>query len=1728
MEKAKKKRIALLVASVIYAGFPVLANADNEGIYPVTTEYYETHYGSLLPGSDVYVSEYYADGVNDNRVVSGMSQNGTTLGDMFVKGIDSFYEGNGRGGSARLSGIEANGKYATGMNVNAGDVHLMALGGFGTGEGASASVSAVRLENGSNNTLTMGDLAVDAVATSGSCCGNDGESGIQGNAGLAGTKGLSGENGARVGDAENGQNGDRIRRPAASGADGADGVNGTDGNDGNAGSNGNDGDAGSSGNNGTAGNTGTTGNKGKDGVIFEHGHKGDTGGVGGTGTDGETGGDGKHGDNGDNGDNGANGGNGGNGQDGISGATGRNGNNGTNGGNAAHGNDGKAGLAGTNSTATAGDDGGNATVANAGPAGGSAFASGVTVNQVSGTTISLNNVLLTSVAGMGGQGGDGAQGADGMKGGTGAAGGNGGNGSKAGKAGNAGHGSAGQDGGNGGSGGEGGQGGNGGTGGDGGNGGAGGDGGSGGDGGAGGQGGQGGQGGKGGTVGIHGIHGGDGGTGGRGGNGGDGNDGGDAGNGGQGGKGGKGGVGGLGGNGGNGAIGGNGGNGGNAGMAGNGGNGGNGGAGADGLDGVAGGKAGLSTAGAAGGVGGDAFSVAFSAENSNALMINVSENLSVSSFAGKGGDGGQGADGARGGEGGNGGNGGRGGNGADGSDGGRGGNAGAGGDGGDGGQGGTAGTGGNGGHGGAAGTGGASGTGGAAGTGGTAGLGGAGGEGSKGGTFGIWNGDNGKKGSQGSAGSQGSEGVSGNDGNEGGIGSEGADGADGMSGTIGTGGNGGNGGYAGQASHGGNGGNGGNGGRGGNGGNGADGQSGGDGQAGGTGAAGGHAMAIGVSMENTSMQMSVGGGVYIAAIAGEGGYGGDGGQAGTGGKGGEAGRGGEGGNAGKAGRGGAGGKGASGGEGGDAGYDGDSNLTMADGRDGRHSRNAYKGDDGRNGRRGQPGNNGVKGQDGDYGANGAGGSGGDGGSATAVGFGVTGASSLTLAAGDIDVFAMGGDGGDGGDGAHIPRRRGNHGNWNVNRPAPADNGNAGAGGNASAVGLYAEGASTLLVSASDVTAQAYGGNAGFAGDGRSSSGDGNVGGSAEAYGIVMRGGTDNPLKADITVNSVNASAIAGFSTGDADTAEATAKALEVRNAIVKVSSQEGNDLNFIAKATVAGLPDSTARSLALDVKDSFLILDAGGKQGNKINLTGTLDVANSNLILKSHTVVGNNTDDSSLGRAMTTTPDGKLILDGSTLELAGNLDIGHDLKMTNSTISFYESESNVGTAEHKRQYKSTDYGVITVGSDSAVATPGTFVKDGENTIHMRTDIANNRGDLIHVAGNVTTADNGKVTLKVFDQGMKNGLGSVAGDNVNPLGLIVVSNDGNNLANYSLETGTRYDNTVFNYAYDNIQVAQDQNGHIVLNTLATEDLLVGYELSNGPKTALDSNMAAANVLMRDDTLSKRLGELRDNRKEEGLWARYQYGNTKIDGARKVDQKFNGIQIGFDHAVNPNWRVGGAVGYEHGNNDFVYGDGKTKSKSLSLYATWLADKGHYVDIVLKGAKVDSKYDTWGGTFFQKNHADFDSNAYSLSVEYGYNHEFGNGWFVEPQVQALLGTLGSASYDYGHEDGSMHVNNDSVTTARLRGGLLAGYKMNAKSRIYAKASILHEFDGDVETRITADRKTAKLTDSFGGTYYLYGIGVNFIPTDNMSVYFDLERTANGVSKTDLGVNLGVRYSF
>ena len=122
------------------------------------------------------------------------------------------------------------------------------------------------------------------------------------------------------------------------------------------------------------------------------------------------------------------------------------------------------------------------------------------------------------------------------------------------------------------------------------------------------------------------------------------------------------------------------------------------------------------------------------------------------------------------------------------------------------------------------------------------------------------------------------------------------------------------------------------------------------------------------------------------------------------------------------------------------------------------------------------------------------------------------------------------------------------------------------------------------------------------------------------------------------------------------------------------------------------------------------------------------------------------------------------------------------------------------------------------------------------------------------------------------------------------------------------------------------------------------------------------------------------------------------------------------------------------------------------------TWLGSKGHHFDIIAKVGKVDSDTSAYGGTVAQKMDGDFNSNAVSLAVEYGYRKALRNNWFIEPMVRASYVRLGSSDYTVTTKDGSMDVANDSMTSVILRGGFIAGRKLGQASNIYVKAAVLH----------------------------------------------------------------------
>lgn len=122
----------------------------------------------------------------------------------------------------------------------------------------------------------------------------------------------------------------------------------------------------------------------------------------------------------------------------------------------------------------------------------------------------------------------------------------------------------------------------------------------------------------------------------------------------------------------------------------------------------------------------------------------------------------------------------------------------------------------------------------------------------------------------------------------------------------------------------------------------------------------------------------------------------------------------------------------------------------------------------------------------------------------------------------------------------------------------------------------------------------------------------------------------------------------------------------------------------------------------------------------------------------------------------------------------------------------------------------------------------------------------------------------------------------------------------------------------------------------------------------------------------------------------------------------------IQIGYDQrqaAENGVWRRGIALSRDEGKSSYNKGKGENTNTSLALYGTWLGDKGHYLDLVLKGSRLRNEHETYG------KYADSGTGknwAASISAEYGRKQALNNAnWYIEPQAQLTYGHLWGDSY-------------------------------------------------------------------------------------------------------------------
>jgi outer membrane autotransporter protein len=330
----------------------------------------------------------------------------------------------------------------------------------------------------------------------------------------------------------------------------------------------------------------------------------------------------------------------------------------------------------------------------------------------------------------------------------------------------------------------------------------------------------------------------------------------------------------------------------------------------------------------------------------------------------------------------------------------------------------------------------------------------------------------------------------------------------------------------------------------------------------------------------------------------------------------------------------------------------------------------------------------------------------------------------------------------------------------------------------------------------------------------------------------------------------------------------------------------------------------------------------------------------------------------------------------------------------------------------------------------------------------------------------------------------------------------------------------------NASSENTTAASGDNDDVWYLTPEDTPLDNGFVPNANAYVPGSAHNAAASIWRDNDTLLKRLGELRWSKNNDGAWGRVINRNLSRGGTQAFDVSMNTLQLGYDRKIPLSFGdifVGGAVEHSRGTEKYDDGDGSVYMTDGALYGTFKGRSGDYVDVVTKAGKLFTHYSSDFG-----DGGDFENWGFSASAEYGHKFDLGWSWSVEPQAQIKYSYLWGD--DYTSDNGAKIYQDDTDSLVGRLGLLVAkefGTDTENPVRIYAKGSVLHEFLGDRDETLYQDVAMHDSTD-LAGTWYSAGIGANVGLSENCSFYVDAERDFGTDIKVQYRIQGGFRFEF
>ena len=208
---------------------------------------------------------------------------------------------------------------------------------------------------------------------------------------------------------------------------------------------------------------------------------------------------------------------------------------------------------------------------------------------------------------------------------------------------------------------------------------------------------------------------------------------------------------------------------------------------------------------------------------------------------------------------------------------------------------------------------------------------------------------------------------------------------------------------------------------------------------------------------------------------------------------------------------------------------------------------------------------------------------------------------------------------------------------------------------------------------------------------------------------------------------------------------------------------------------------------------------------------------------------------------------------------------------------------------------------------------------------------------------------------------------------------------------------------------------------------------------------------------------------------------------------------------------------AVTFSEGDGNYGQGSTDDDSTAFAIYGSKLNNDGTFVDLIARYARLES--DITMGDY----KADYSTNGYSVSAEFGKRIQQGNGLWIEPQFELTYGNVDGAEYTIA----GRNVQVGDMDSLIGRVGFRLGKDIK-EGNVYARASYLYDFDGETDTTFGKNGVTRTIEEDLGGGWWEVGVGANINLSKATYIYADVEKTFGGEVDTNWQWNLGVRYSF